>query len=49
MRGREQDHRTAQDIRPFGLPLIASHALGTSPRWGEEGIRCAVSLGTAFR
>jgi hypothetical protein len=22
--------------RAFGHPLIASHTLGTSPRWGEE-------------
>ncbi len=33
MRGRE-----AQKAVP-GSPLIASHPLGTSPRWGEEGGR----------
>ncbi|MDB5554856.1 MAG: hypothetical protein JWL86_4840 [Rhizobium sp.] len=41
-KGRMRGSRSAKAVP--GVPLIASHALGTSPRWGEEGAsRCAVA------
>jgi len=35
--GRMRGARSAKSVP--GRPLIASHSLGTSPRWGEEGAR----------